>query len=191
MVDTKARDKNKAIARNMLKAWNKQGQTHLPRELISTKLVTYGDSGRSVRDARASAAAETVLPAKAFGKQRFVEQIVIADDERVFIAWEVTGTHSGALYGVAATGQTVRAHGADVLRIADGKIIEHINYYSTPRLHLLARLGMFSGGRKSLFGTRAQKERLMTEGLLGRNRALGRVDPKRVSNGFAALMGKY
>lgn len=188
MADTKAREKNKAIARKLLKAWNARGQAHLPRELVSTKVVRYGAGGSTTGGL---ASAETVLPARAFTKQRFVEQILIADEERVFIAWEVTGTHSGALYGVAATGQSVRAHGADVLRIVDGQVVEHINYYSTPRLHLLARLGLFGGGRKGLLGTRAAKERLVTEGLLGRNRVLGRVDPRRASNGYKALMGKY
>ncbi|HWS55132.1 MAG TPA: ester cyclase [Pyrinomonadaceae bacterium] len=187
MADTKAREKNKAIARRLLKAWNQKGQAHLPSELVSTKVVTFGPNGTQT----GRAAAETLLPARAFTKQRFVEQILIADDERVFIAWEVTGTHSGALYGVAATGQAVRAHGADVLRIVGGKVVEHINYYSTPRLHLLARLGLLSGGRRSLLGTRAAKERLVTEGLLGRNRVLGRVDPRRASKAYQGLMGRY
>jgi hypothetical protein len=175
MADPKIRERNKEIARNLLAAWNKQGETHLPANLISSKLITYlpGAGGRTARGARANTKVETALPAKAFREQRFSEQVLIADDEYVMIGWEVSGTHAGSLFGLAASGLTVTAPGADVFRIVDGKIVEHITYYSRTRLHALARLGLLGRRQKGLL---AQKERLLTPDLLGRNRAIAKVN---------------
>lgn len=174
MADTKTRERNKDIARSLLKAWNRRGESHLPTNLISPKLVTYlpGSGGRAARGARVNAKVEAALPAKAFRDQRFTEQVVIADDEHVLICWEVSGTHEGSLFGLSATGLSVSAPGADIIRIVDGKIVEHINYYSRTRLHALARLGLLSRSQKGLL---ARKDRLLTQDLLGRNRALTRV----------------
>lgn len=178
MPDTKTRERNKDIARSLLSAWNKRGESHLPSNLISSKMVTYlpGSLGRAARGSRVNAKVEAALPARSFQDQRFTEQIVIADDEHVLICWEVSGTHAGSLFGLSATGLTVTAPGADVLRIVDGKIVEHINYYSRTRLHALARLGLLSRKEKGLL---ARKDRLVTQDLLGRNRALAKVNVER------------
>lgn len=177
MPDTKTRDKNKAVARSLLEAWNKRGESYLPSNLISPKLVTYlpGSLGRVARGGSANANVEVALPRAAIQNQSFKEQVLIADEEYVLICWDVSGTHVGPLFGLAATGQKVTAPGADVLRIVNGKIVEHINYYSRTRLHTLARLGLLSRSQKGLL---ARKKTLLNDVLLGRNRAIARVDVK-------------
>jgi predicted ester cyclase len=162
------RDSNKEVARSLLKAWNDLGESHLPSNLVSPKLVTYYPRplDRAARG-QGNALYETVLPRKGFQDQHFKEQIVIADDEHVFIAWEVTGTHKGSLYGLPATGRTVTAYGSDVIRVVDGRIVEHLNYYSKTRMQVLARLGLLH---------RDQQRFMIANGLLGRNRVIGRAN---------------
>jgi predicted ester cyclase len=49
---------------------------------------------------------------------------MVAEGDLVAVRWTATGTHSGDLAGIAATGTAVRWSGTDVYRLTDGKIVE-------------------------------------------------------------------
>ncbi len=53
-----------------------------------------------------------------------IDQIV-ADGDSAAVATTFTGTHEGELMGMAATGRRVSVTGIDIVRIADGRIVEH------------------------------------------------------------------
>jgi predicted ester cyclase len=61
-------------------------------------------------------------------------------DGWVGLHWNMTATHTGAAFGVAASGRAVDIAGSDFMRIVDGKIIEiyHVE-------ELLKLIGQFSG----------------------------------------------
>ena len=42
----------------------------------------------------------------------------------VVLHWQMTGTHTGAAFGFAASGNPVDINGTDIFRVADGKITE-------------------------------------------------------------------
>lgn len=147
--------KNKNIARSLLAAWNRKGETHIPEGIAAPNLVTRFPQPNAVTKADAAKAdavkanaakADVVkaaaLPRDAFPDQQFQEEIVLAENDLVFLAWSVTGTNTGPLYGRAPTGKQVTVYGADVLRLTDGKIVEHWNYHSKARLTALAKLGL-------------------------------------------------
>ena len=48
----------------------------------------------------------------------------IVSGDKVVIRWTGTGTHTGEMFGVPATGKDVSVMGIDVFRIQDGKIAE-------------------------------------------------------------------
>jgi steroid delta-isomerase-like uncharacterized protein len=50
---------------------------------------------------------------------------LVAQGDRVAVATTLTGTHEGELMGVAPTGRRVSVTGIDIVRAADGKIVEH------------------------------------------------------------------
>ena len=50
---------------------------------------------------------------------------LVAEGDRVAVATTFTGTHTGELNGIAPTGRQVSVTGIDIVRIADGKIVEH------------------------------------------------------------------
>jgi len=168
MSDDTTREKNKAVARSLLDAWNQQRQSYLPPDLISPTLVTHfpRPRGRAIRGRSWRSASEVVLPREAFPDQHYEEQILIADDQFVFHAWDVTGTNTGPIYGRPATGKEVTVQGAHVLRLADDRIVELWDYYPKVRLHALARLGLLDS---------KMQEYLMTAGLIGRGRPAGRL----------------
>jgi predicted ester cyclase len=62
----------------------------------------------------------------AFPDMAFTVDLLIEHDDLVVSNWTVRGTHTGTpFYGVAASGNPVEINGTAVLRIRDGKIVEH------------------------------------------------------------------
>jgi steroid delta-isomerase-like uncharacterized protein len=51
----------------------------------------------------------------------------------------VTGTHHGELMGVPATGKTVEFEGIDIIRVQDGKVVEH--WGVTDNMALMQQIG--------------------------------------------------
>jgi steroid delta-isomerase-like uncharacterized protein len=49
---------------------------------------------------------------------------ILVDGERGTLRWTATGTHRGDQLGMPATGRQVRLTGIDVVRAADGRIVE-------------------------------------------------------------------
>lgn len=60
----------------------------------------------------------------AFEDQRTEIHHLVAEGDRVVLHWSTTGRHVGAYGDVAATGKDITMAGMDLLRLADGKIVE-------------------------------------------------------------------
>jgi predicted ester cyclase len=63
----------------------------------------------------------------------------IAEGDKVVTRKVFTGTHEGRFQGLEPTGRAVEIHVIDIVRVADGRIVEHWN--CVDRLGLLAQLG--------------------------------------------------
>ena len=62
----------------------------------------------------------------AFPDMQFLVNLLIEQDDLVVSNWTVMGTHTGTpFYDVPASGEPVEINGTAVLRIRDGKIVEH------------------------------------------------------------------
>lgn len=62
----------------------------------------------------------------AFPDMVFSVDLLIESGELVVSNWTVRGTHTGtAFYGVEPSGEPVVINGTAILRISDGKIVEH------------------------------------------------------------------
>lgn len=64
---------------------------------------------------------------------------LVADDDTVAFAYDVTGTHQGELMGHPATGRPVTFRGVQVSRFADGLLVER--WGSSDQLGMLQQLG--------------------------------------------------
>lgn len=140
-------NKNKHVARSLIEHWNRKGESHIPAGHGHSALVTripepVGSPEAAKRGTHKAGPAQPVLPREAFPDQKFQEEIVLAENDLVFIGWSVTGTNTGPLYGKPPTGKQVTVYGADAFRMADGKIVEHWPYHAKARLSALAKLGL-------------------------------------------------
>jgi predicted ester cyclase len=60
-----------------------------------------------------------------FPDLRSHEDVLLGDGDLVVLRWTITGTHTGSFFGVAPTGRQIQVSGMDMLRVADGKFVEH------------------------------------------------------------------
>ena len=159
--------RNVDVVRKMLQAWNYRKEAHLVPELLDPTTVTHFAKPVVLTEGRdhQPSEVETALPREAFPDQQFTEEIVLSEGDLVFVGWKATGTQQGNFQGNAPTQKPVTVHGSDVIRVTDdGKIAEHMGYYSKPRVHALAQLGLLDD---------PTQERLRTKALLQRGRASG------------------
>jgi steroid delta-isomerase-like uncharacterized protein len=77
----------------------------------------------------------------AFPDFRLERLALVIDGERHADRWVMTGTHRGELFGIPATGKTVRLEGATFTRLGpDGLVVEDIHH--TDFAALMAQLGV-------------------------------------------------
>lgn len=67
----------------------------------------------------------------------------VCEGDKVVTRKVFTGTHLGAFQGIEPTGREVQIGVIDIVRVADGQIVEHWN--CVDRLGLLAQLGALPG----------------------------------------------
>ena len=65
---------------------------------------------------------------------------MIAEGEKVVARVSVSGTHQGEFLGIVPTGNQVAIKGIDILRIVDGKVVEHWGKFDD--LGMLQQLGV-------------------------------------------------
>lgn len=62
----------------------------------------------------------------AFPDMRFRVELLIQSGDLVVSNWTLTGTHTGApFFGVPPSGRPVTINGTAILRMRDGKVVEH------------------------------------------------------------------
>jgi predicted ester cyclase len=135
---------NKAIMRRLLHAFAR-GDTSAIDEFISPDIIEHSAHPiprRPGEDPRVALKEEMLLPLQAFPDQHFREEAIVAQGDMVYIGWEMSATHGGDIYGRKASGRQVLLHGGDIVRIKDGKIVEHWDQFTKPRLESLIQIGV-------------------------------------------------
>ena len=86
--------------------------------------------------------------AEAFPDLRTAEADSVKEGDKVAFRWLLSGTHEGGFMGVAATGRRVEVMGMDIVRVADGEIVEHWGEFDA--MGLLRQIGVIPPIRGSL-----------------------------------------
>ncbi len=76
----------------------------------------------------------------AFPDARFTIDDMIAEGDQVVTKKTFTGTHTGEFAGIPATGNRVTLQFVDIMRVRDGRIVEH--WLSMDQLSFMQQLGV-------------------------------------------------
>ncbi|HEU0026879.1 MAG TPA: ester cyclase [Ktedonobacterales bacterium] len=129
---------NKAAVRRYLdEAWNK-GNLDVIDELMAPDYARYTPAAQLDREGQKQRIAgfRQALPDVHLDVDR-----IVAEDDHVAFRVVIRGAHQGPLLGVAPTGQSVTFTATDIVRIVNGKIVEH--WGNMDELGLLRQLGAF------------------------------------------------
>ncbi len=79
----------------------------------------------------------------AFPDLHVTSEDIFSEGDKVAYRWTGRGTHQGKLMGIAPTGKEVTFRGIDVLRIAEGKVVERWSEYNA--LEAMQQMGVIPG----------------------------------------------
>lgn len=77
---------------------------------------------------------------KGFPDMQFKIEDVITQGDKVVVRYRMTGTHSGDFMGMKATNRKVDLQGVDIMRVSNGKFVEHWGFMDS--MQLMQQLGM-------------------------------------------------
>ena len=139
-------DQDKALARRFVAEVMNTGNLAAADEFIAPNLVVHNPVPGQAPGREGFKQTLATLR-NAFPDLHFTIEDLLADGDKVMIRSTYRGTHRGELLGFPPTGKPVAVMGIDLLRVADGKIVEHWGTYD--QMEMLHQLGVLPspGGR--------------------------------------------
>ena len=114
---------NKAVARRFTEELWGGHKAELVDELIAADFVNHNPFPGTDGDREGEKKA-VLLHGAAMGDPEGKVEDQIAEGDKVATRWMFVATHRGKFMGIAPTGKRVKISGVNILRIADGKIVE-------------------------------------------------------------------
>ena len=131
-------EENKAIARRGYEAINQKNLDALD-EVVASDMTDHDPVPGQAPGLEGVKQYFSSLHAAFPDVQMDVEEM-IAEGDKVVARVSVSGTHQGEFMGIAPTGNRVTITGIDILRVADGKIVEHWGRFDD--LGMMQQLGV-------------------------------------------------
>jgi steroid delta-isomerase-like uncharacterized protein len=130
---------NKAIVRTFVEQAQSQGRLSAIDEYLAADFVDHNAPAGLPTDREGVRMQFTGL-LTAFPDLKAIIHDQIAEGEKVVTRKSLRGTHRGDFLGIAPTGKAVSLEVIDILRLVDGKIVEHWNVVDL--LGLMVQLGV-------------------------------------------------
>ena len=111
-------EENKAVVRRWFEATNKQNLAVLG-ELIAPDFYHHTTQLR-----REAFKQYLTMLFKGFPDWHLTIEDIIAEGDKVWIRFDITGTHKGEYRGLASTGKKITAKSVNIYRIVNGKVVE-------------------------------------------------------------------
>jgi steroid delta-isomerase-like uncharacterized protein len=77
---------------------------------------------------------------QAFPDLKFTPEFMVAEGDKVVVYYLMTGTNTGEFMGAPATNKKISVHGVDIVRLKDGKAVEHWGYGDS--MTMMQQMGM-------------------------------------------------
>ena len=130
---------NRAIVRRLYEeVWNKR-RVELVDELMSPSHAMHSNHVPDSCIGPEAYKREMARFVTGFPDLRFSVEDMVAENEKVAVAWTISGTHKGEFRGISPTGKKVSIEGITINHIANGKIMD--SYISLDYLGLMQQLG--------------------------------------------------
>jgi len=143
-VDHEVLERNKSVVREILDAFN-TGDTTVITKLLHPDIVAlmpmHGMEEQINMPTHNRVQQEIINDNTAFPEHVFHEDDIMAEDDRVILRWTFEGTHTGPLFGRKPTGRRVKTYGYEMVKLRDGKIVEHKDDGGTTLIDVLRQLG--------------------------------------------------
>jgi steroid delta-isomerase-like uncharacterized protein len=130
---------NKAAYRRLIEEVFNRGNLAVVDELVAADAVDHsGMPGRPEGAEGVKWAARMFRTA--FPDLHFTVEDQVAEDDRLVNRFTVRGTHRGEFMGIPPTGRQVTVGGIDLIRVRDGRAVEH--WVHMDMLGLMQQLGV-------------------------------------------------
>jgi steroid delta-isomerase-like uncharacterized protein len=132
-------EENKAVLRRENEeVWNKHNPDAVD-EIYAPDFVNHSAPPGMPND-REGLKALVGMYLGAFPDHKVTSEFLVAEGDKVVSRWTSTGTHTGELMGIPATGKRTRTTGIAIVRVAGGKIAEL--WIESDQLGLMQQLGV-------------------------------------------------
>jgi predicted ester cyclase len=134
-----------AVARRLIEEGFNAGNLDVADELTAPELVEHQDFGPNHASGAEGVKAVIASLHRAFSDFHLEIDDLAVDGDKVWLRMLASGTNDGSFMGHPPTGRPMRTDVFDVLRVEDGRIVEH---WGVPdRLGVLFRLGLLQPPR--------------------------------------------
>lgn len=134
------RSRNKAAVRKVIEAFN-TGNTDLIDAVAIPDLRSHTPAPGTTSN-RDGLKSQVAWIRDQFPDANFEEQEMVAEGDVVYLRWRMKGTHQKPYLGQPATGRSITHDGIEILRVKNGKIVEHRGNFDT--LRFLDKLGLLN-----------------------------------------------
>ena len=144
-------DDNKAIVRRFIDEIFVQGRTETVDELLADDFVahTWPSTGKPKDDLKAAIG----MTRRALADVRFSIDDLIAEGDRVAARLTTSARQVGEFMGMPASNKRYEISEIHILRLADGKVVEH--WHQFDQVGLMKQLGAMPGGPAAAGSTAA------------------------------------
>lgn len=130
---------NKDVVRRFIdEVWN-DGNLEAIDEVIAESHVDHDPANAGAPGGREGVRAFVETYRTAFPDSHIELGEMIAEGDLVAAPWRATGTHSGELMGIPASGKPIEVTGIGIDRVVDGKIVE--SWANWDALGLMGQIG--------------------------------------------------
>lgn len=132
-------EQNKAIARQLIEEVFNQGNISLIDTLLATDFIEHEELPPGIPSGREGVKLATTMLHSAFPDFKATIEDVIVEGDKVALRLIWRGTQKGEFMGMPPTGKRFAITVFDILRVAEGKIVEH--WGLTDNMGMMQQLG--------------------------------------------------
>ena len=135
---------NKAIVRRFVEEVFNRGNMSVADELMAPDFVEHEELPLGIPRDLEGVKQMTTMMRSAFPDFKATIEDIIAEGNKVVIRMTCSGTQKGEFMGIAPTGKSVSIGVIDIIRIADGKLVEHWGQMDS--MGMMQQLGAIPAG---------------------------------------------